>query len=450
MRIHKRLLLVTFAIIISLQSPAQENQEKRWSLNDCINYAIKNNLQMNDAALNVKIAEINYSQSKWNQLPGISAGANVGMNYGRSIDPNTNNIINTSFFNNSYYLNAYIDCFRGFIIRNKIRYYKLRKEVAENNRIIASDDLAFAVMSAFYNVLYNQEILAIANEQRDLSELNVKKTQNLVSNGLKAPADLLEVRANLEKEELFCIQTSNDLASSWITLKKTMNLSPEKQIDLEVLKNETEIANLVLPNIHDLYQLHNSWSPRIQFYENEWQASIKNVDMSRSGFFPSIRFLASYNTGFYETNRDANNQIYDFGYQIRNNRSQFVVVSIVIPIFGKNEVRFDIRRSQLASEQAHIRLELAKQTLLYEMEENFNELRASEKEFQQAKKQLEADKLAFESAQKKFNQGMINVIEFYTTKNRMTNTIAQVLHSRLTLEMMRRTIDFYQGKRFWE
>ena len=446
MKSRKRKYLFLAVLMLSFQLAAQE----KWTLNECITFAIKNNLQLHNADLNENIAETNYHQSKWNLLPGIGGGADAGMNYGRSVDPNTNGIINTSFFNNSYFLGASVDLFKGFMLQNQIKYQKFKKEAAANNKLSATDDLAFAVMTAFYNVLYYEELLKIANEQKALSELNVKKTQVLVTTGLKAQTDLLEVKANYEKEELFCIQTSNNIASSWINLKKAMNLPPDQQIVLDLPEKEAEITAEINTNITALFVQHATWSPVIQFYETDWKASQKNVGISRAGFFPSVQLQAAYNTGFYQTNKDNNNQVIGFRDQIRNNRSQFIGATLTIPVFSKNSVRFDVKRSKLASEQAQTRLEMAKQTLLYEMERNYNELTASWKEFQQAEKQLQADTLAFQAAQKKYNQGMISVVEFYTTKNRLANTTSQVLHSKLTYAIKKRILDFYNGKRFWE
>jgi outer membrane protein len=445
MKSRKRYLVFLIVLIMSLQATAQ----KKWTLNECIAFAIKNNLQLQSEAINENIAGLNYRQSKWNLFPGVSAGADAGLNYGRSVDPNTNGIVNTSFFNNSYYLGASVDLFRGFMLQNQIRYQKFRKESAENNRLNATDDLAFAVMTAFFNVVYYEELLKIANQQKALSELNVKKTQILVTTGLKAQTDLLEVKANFEKEELFCIQTSNNISLSRISLKKAMNLPPEQQILLDIPKEDPVVAELIA-DMPELYKQHIEWSPQIRSFESELQASRKNLNISKSGFFPSIRLQAAYNTGFYETNKDANQQVIDFNSQIKNNRSQFIGASLNIPIFSKNSVRFDVKRARLASEQSQTKLELAKQTVLYEMEENYNQLTASWKELQQAERQMQADTLAFQAAQKKFDQGMISAVELYTTKNRLANTTSQVLHSKLTYEMKKRILDFYKGKRFWE
>ena len=440
-----RYLAFLILLIWTFQGSAQE----KWTLNKCITFAIQNNLQLQDAQMNEKLAGINYRQSKWDLLPGIGAGADAGLNYGRSVDPNTNGIVNTSFFNNSYSLGASVDLFRGLMLQNQIRYQKFRKESAENNRLNATDDLAFAVMNAFFNVIYYEELLKIANDQKALSELNVKKTQILVATGLKAQTDLLEVKANFEKEELFCIQTSNNIASSRISLKKAMNLPAGQQIILDIPKEDPIVADIVA-DMPELFKQHIGWSPYIKSFESDFRASQKNINMSKSGFFPSIKLQAAYNTGFYETNKNANQQVIAFNDQIKNNRSQFIGASLNIPIFSKNSVRFDVKRARLASEQSQNKLELAKQTVLYEMEENYNELTASWKELQQAEKQMQADTLAFQAAQKKFDQGMINAVELYTIKNRLANTTSQVLHSKLTYEMKKRILDFYKGKRFWE
>jgi len=441
-----RYLLFVITLFLSLQVTAQE----KWTLEKCIAYGIKNNLQLMDAGINEKLAGLNYHQSKWNLLPSVGAGAGAGMNYGRSVDPNTNGFVNTSFFNNSYYLSSSLDLFNGFILQNQIRYQKFRKESAENNKLNVQDDLAFEIMTAFFNVVYYKELLTIDNEQKALSEMIVKKTQVLVSTGLKAQTDLLEVMANFEKDELLCIQTSNKIASSMISLKKAMNLNPDQQIDLAIPEKEQIVAAEIVADIPALYTQHIGWSPSIQLFESELRASQKNITINKGGFYPSISLQAGYNTGFYDTNKDADQQTIAFNSQIKNNRSQYVAASLNIPLFSRNAVRFDVQRARLSMEESQTKLELAKQTVRYEIEETYNELTASWKELQQAGKQMQADTLAFQAAQKKYDQGMINAVELYTTKNRLANTASQVLHSKLTYEMKKRTLEFYKGVRFWE
>ena len=228
-----------------------------------------------------------------------------------------------------------------------------------------------------------------------------------------------------------------------------MNLPPERQVVL-VLPETEAVFTGIGANIQELFEQHTFRSPYIRSFEGEWRASQKNVSISRAGYSPSIRLQASYNTGYYETNKDANDKIIAFGDQINNNQRQFLGATLTIPLFNKNSVRFDVQSAKIAAEQAQTRLTIARQTLLYEMEGNYNGLTASGKELQQSEKQMEADKLAFQAAQKKFDQGMINAIEMYTTKNRLANTTAQVLHAKLTYSVKKRILEFYKGSRFWE
>ncbi|MFA5971956.1 MAG: TolC family protein [Lentimicrobiaceae bacterium] len=440
----------SLVFLILLMLGLQVNAQERWSLKECITYAIKNNLQLHQADLSEQIASQGYQKSKWNLLPGIGAGADVGRNYGRSVDPNTNGIINTSFFNNSYYIGASVDVFRGFMLQNQIRYQKFRKESTKNYRENATDDLAFEVMNAFFNVIYQEEMQKIAEEQKAISKLNVKKMERLVTTGLKAQTELLEVKANFEKDELFCIQSVNNIASAWIRLKKAMNLPPDQQITLAIVDENIITVDEITTDIAELFKEHSQRSPYIRMFENDWKASQKDVNVQKAGFFPSLSLQASYNTGFYETNKDASQRTISFNSQIKNNQSQFVGASLSIPIFSKRAVWFDVRQSKLLSEQAETKLNQSKQNLLYDMEQNYNDLTAAWKELQQSRNQLEADKLSFQAAQKKFDQGMINAIEFYTVKNRLASTTSQVFHSKLTLEIKKRTLDFYKGTRFWE
>lgn len=444
MKAFKNILLLLLIGLLSMQMTAQE----KWSLNDCISYAIKNNQKLENTRISEALAAINYRQSKWNLLPGISAGTSAGISYGRSIDPNTNSIVNTSFFNNNYSLGTSVELFRGFMLQNRIRYQKFRKEAAENSRVNATDDLAFEVMNDFFSVVYYEELLKIANGQKEASAMNLKKMQVLVNTGLKAQTDLLEVKANYEKDELFCIQTANNIVSSRIALKKAMNFPADQEIFL-LIPQDDAVAE-VINQLPEFYDQHIGRSPYIKSFESDYNATRKSLNMSRSAFFPSINLSASYYTGFYETNRDEQQQVIAFTNQFKNNLSHSVGASLSIPLFSRNAVRFDVKRAKLALEQSGTNLELARQTVRYEMEENYNELTASWKELQQAMIQLEADTLAFQAAQKKFDQGLINAVELYILKNRLATTNGLVLHSRLTHEIRKRIVGYYRGERFWE
>jgi outer membrane protein len=435
-------------LIISILTGNSLVAQQKWSLNQCISYAIENNVNLRDYEILEKLSLEDLNQSKRNRLPGISASSNAGISYGRSIDPITNDYVTSEFFNNSYNMGTSITVFDGFRLQNQIKYEKFRKQVSEYNRLNAIDDLAFQVMTAFFDVIYFEGMLVIAKEQVEASKLNLKATEKQVQVGLKAKSDLLEMRANLEMEELNRIQIENSKKTAMLQLQQHMNLTVEKELELIA---ETEITiSETLTDPQSLFTVYTTWSPYFKSFEANLKATEKNLSVSRSNLYPLISAGGSINTGFSETNKNASGQVTAFGDQFKNNQSKYLGASLNIPVFNRWANRSGIKKAKLEVERAKNRLESEKQKLYFEVANNLNELEALNKEFNQYEKQNEVDNLAFQAAEKKFGQGLINVVEYYIAKNRFANTSSQVLRAKLQWEIKRKTLDFYKGQRFWE
>lgn len=422
--------------------------QTNWNLTRCISFAIENNIGLKQMDLQEKLAAEDLNQSKRNLLPGINASTQAGLNFGRSIDPKNNGIVNTQFFNNSYGIGASVTLFDGFRLMNQIEYQKFRKNASELNRLNTIDDLAFGVMNSYFDVIYYQGMLKIAQEQIETSKINLKKVERQVELGMKSKTDLLEMRANFETEELRRIQVENSLKTAMLQLKQRMNLTDETELNLE--EKLSELIATENPEKKSLFSAYTQWSPYYQSFVSQLNASKKMLAISRSQLYPSLRANGSVSSGFYETIRDASGKTIGFSKQIDNNLSQYLGASLNIPIFSRWSARSDIKKAKLEIEQASTMLEQEKQKLYFEMANNLNDLEAFEKEYNQYLKQQEADQLAFQASEKKFEQGLVNVVDFYIAKNRLANTESQALKARLQWEIKKRALDFYMGKRFWE
>jgi len=442
---YKNIIIVIF-YLLGLEGMSQD----KWNLKQCISYGIDNNLEIKNSDLSGEMSELNYSQSKWSFLPNIYANSTSGKRFGKSVDPNTNAFVNSSFFENSTSLYANLDVFNGFSQINRLAYQRFLMLSAKDNKKNLEDQIAFEVMNAFYDVIYFQKLLDIVIEQKKLSELNFKKTNAMVSAGLKSQADLLEVKANLEKDELTLIQTQNNLESAKISLRKAINIDMNTELEIDTTVNPSVLLNLTDLNENSIFNRFSSFSPQLQSLETTYQASIKNVSIQKASFYPSISVSASYGTGFYETNKDPNGKTYDFNYQYKNNLGQYVGLSVYIPIFSGNEARFNVIRSKLEMEQNKNNYDKAKRDIQYEISENINALVSANKEYSQLQQQRKADKMAFKAAQKKYDRGMLSVVDFFNAKNRLGRTEANLLRARLTAEARKNTIEFYKGIRFWE
>ncbi len=439
-------LLLFLLLGIGFPLVAQET----WNLNECIDYALQNNLDQYDLKLGEEAAKIDQLQSKLNLLPSVSASSSAGLNFGRSVDPSTNDIVNTELFNNSNSLNSSLTLFRGFIQQNQIAYSRFRREAAQWETINNQDDLAFKILMAYYDVTYYNGLIEIAKEQLRLSEINLKKTEALIETGLKARTDLAEIQATYEKEKLNLIQSENKKQEARLRLGQLMNLPAGELTQMQIEAEEPELVSSMLLANDSLFASFVTQSPFVKMAEARLQASAKEAAVVRGQFFPTVQLNASISTGYYETYRDDNGKTIAFKTQLDNNMSQYVGASISIPVFAKNQIRSQYRKAKLAEEQAQIQVDRYRQTVYYELLNNSRELQALFREFVQTGKQVEADDLAFQVAQRKYDEGLIDVIELLAVKNRLGEAQSNRLLASLQWAIKARVVDFYKGVRFWE
>jgi len=443
----RRTRIVTFIFFYLVIGNAVQGQPK-WTLNQCISYAIENNINLKEYEILEKISLESLQQSKRDMLPSVSGSSSAGWNFGRSLDPNSYDYVNTQFFNNSYSLSSSIAVFDGFVLQNSIKYQKFRKQTSEYNRINATDDLAFSVMSAFFDVVYYKGMLEIAKEQVEASKLSLKTTEKMTEVGLKAKTDLLEMRANLEQEELNRIQIENAIETATLKLKQLMNYVSIEE--MELVDESPMVFSETVEKPMQLFEQYTSWSPYFQSVQANVKLSEKNLAVTRGALYPSVYVGGSYGTGFYETNTDGDGNTVAFKEQFKNNQSQYLGASLSIPIFSKWGNRSDVKQAKLQLERAKNNLEEEKQKMLFEMVNNLTDLEALYKEHSQYVVRTEVDQLAFEAAEKKFDQGLIDINDYYVAKNRLANTKSQVLRSRTQWEIKMKTLKFYEGQRFWE
>ena len=316
--------------------------QNTWNLTRCISFAIENNLGLKKMEVQEKLASEDLNQSKRNLLPGINATSSAGVSFGRSVDPNTNGIVNNNFFNNSYEVNASLSLFNGFKLLNQIEYQKFRKRASELNRLNAIDDLAFNVMNSYFDGLYYLGLLKITQQQVETSAINLKKIEKQVELGVKSKPDLLEMRANYETEELRRIQVENNLKTAMLQLKQRMNLTESADLILDEEKSPMEAVGNQKPE--NLFASYIQLSPYYQSFEAQLKASRKSLAISRSQLYPSVYAYGSVGTGFYETNKDNAGKVIGFSTQFDNNRSEYLGGTLNIPIFSRWAVRSDIKK----------------------------------------------------------------------------------------------------------
>ncbi|WP_241507193.1 TolC family protein [Aquimarina sediminis] len=421
--------------------------QKSWSLDDCIAYAVEHNLQLKDFKYNQEADKETHQQSVRSLLPNISAFSDYSIRYGRSVDPNNNNIVNTDFFSNNYGVDATIDLFRGFQKVNTIKASKFLHKATTEEVLHQKYMLAFRVLSAFYDIQFMEGLLVISKEQEEVSDNNYNLVKRQVELGQKAKADLYEAESALLADNLLVTQNKNNVAAAKLKLIQEMNLVDATTISIISTSIETdENQEASRKNKDSIFNNAKAFVPIIKAQELRAWAAKKELAATRGGLYPSLSFFAGYRTGYYETNMDqTTGEVIPFNTQIKDNASHFVGLSLRIPISNGWSNRSRVKQQKVVVMRAENNFDIQKQEMYQLIQQLVQEGDALRTEYQQSSQKRKAQQLSFEIAQKRYQKGLISAIELNQAKNLLANSQNENLQVELRLKVNESTLDFYNG-----
>ena len=272
--------------------------QQTWTLDECVAYALEHNLRLRDNQLNIASSEESYRQSYREFLPGASASVGYGVNFGRSTDPFSNDVITTDFFSNSYNIGASIELFTGFQRTNTIKANRYILQANQAETVQEKFTLAFEVMQAFYDIRFFQGLISISEEQLTLSQANYRLITRQIELGLKAKSDRYEAESVLLADKLNVTQSKNKLESAKLTLMQVMNLKDES--DIAIQSNGNTISIDKNTNSSDsIFTVAKDFLPLIKAQELRILGAEKQMDVARGGLYPALSFYTGYGTGYY-------------------------------------------------------------------------------------------------------------------------------------------------------
>lgn len=430
-------------ILLLFQSKFIHAQEK-WTLERCIEYAVANNLDVRESALQSDINEEYFKQSKRNLLPYVSLGGRGSNSFGKSLDYDTYEYTNTSQLYSSFNLSTGVDVFKGFIRQNTISLRKMNHLAGIEDEKMQKYYIAFSVMEAYYNTVYFKGLMEIVAEQKELSRLNVEQAKKQVTLGLKAKSDLLEIESVLAEEEVNYIKTENLYKGALLDLKQTMNITTDKDFDIEYTSNVDDLAGIESTTPATIFDKALNFYPTVKAGELRKEAAQKQLAVAKGYLWPSLSLSGGYSSYFSKMKGSTNTET--FANQIKNNASQSISLSLSIPVFERLAYRSDIKTARLKYLQAENQAEKTSQQLFNEVTQNYQDLESYNAEYNQLVKQVDYAQVAYEVSEKKMEQGLISVIELYTSKNILGQAKSDLLRTKLQYTIKKKTIDFYLGK----
>jgi len=438
---HLKSTYIPFLLLMNL---GWGSAQQTWTLDDCVAYALEHNLQLKDKALDEASNQESYRQSFREFLPGASASVGYGVSFGRSTDPFTNDVITTDFFSNSYSIGVSIDLFTGFQRTNAIKANQFILQASKEETIQEKYTLAFEVMQAFYDIRFFYGLIEISEEQLALSQANQRLVSRQIELGIKAKSDRYEAESVLIADKLNVTQSKNKLEAAKLRLMQIMNLKDASDITIQSTDN-TSLVMKKTTSIDSVFTKAISFLPLVKAKELRIQGAEKQMDVARGGLYPSLSFYTGASTGFYETTQNQQGSTIPFADQFRNNASQYISFSLSIPISNRWATRSRIQHLKIEQFRSKNQLEIQEQELYQTIQKLILDQEGLEVEYEQSEQKLEAQKLAFTIAQKKYEQNLISILELSTVKNALANAQNEYLQVQLKSEINKVTLDFYRG-----
>ena len=379
----RKLGLITTLILLGF---ATVSQEKRvLSLQECIEVAIENNLNVKRSELNLQGAEVNLEQSKASRYPSLNASGNYGFNWGRGIDPTTNQFIDQRINFNSVGASSNLPLIQGFQITNGIKQDKLSMEASRKDLEKAENDISLNTASFYLNVIFNKELRDNAEFQLESSQQQLERTTKLVESGALPLANKLQLESQVATNEVNLINAQNNLDLALLSLKQALLLPPGQEIDVIIPDVTIDQSEIERTSIGELYQEALGNMPEIESATLRVESADVGVDVAKGGMYPTLTLTGSIDTRYSDAAKDFNAsnatpileatdlqtasgeevflQTFDvsgdfetipLSTQYDNNLSRGLSVNLRIPIFNGFQTRSQIQRSKIALQQAEI------------------------------------------------------------------------------------------------
>ena len=411
-----------------------------WTLQDCIRYALDHNLTVQQGALQVGQREIDVNTARASRLPGVSAGASQNFSFGRGLtEDNTYTHANTA--GTSFSVGAEVPLFDGLRARNNIALSELNLEAATQDLEKARDDIRVAVAQAYVQILYNREILAVAQRQVEIDSFQVARLEALVENGKAAVAEVSAQKATLAQSRLTALQASNNLQIAKLDLAQLLELpSPEGFTVAAPAENRFRM----LPSSPEaVYEAAVGCKPSVRAEEIRLSSAERNIALARSGYLPTLSLSGGIGTNYYYTSGYTGRSFFD---QLSNNFSPYVGLSLNIPVFSRMQNRNQVKSARLNYDAQQLQVETVKKQLFKEIQQAWYNALAARDKYESSLQAESAAAENFDLVQARYENGKATITEFNEAKNQYLKAGSDRVQACYEALYQAGLLDFYEGK----
>lgn len=415
---------------------------KNWGLDSCMAYAVEHATDVKREVVNARQRKQDYQKAVTDFLPSVVGGVQGQYAWGRNIDPETNTYNHVTTFNNYYQLYASLNVFDGFATINAFKQAKLARAYSTTAMQKVRDDKAIDVMQKFVDAAYAEASIQIASDKLAESKRLLGKMQRLYELGEKGRPDVVQMESQVAEDEYNLTHQKHVAQQSLLTLKSAMNFPVEEE--LRLVTNGKQVNESFPINHETVYQNFLNASPDVKSAEYEVEKARYDYKIAKGRLLPSLSLSGGISTNFYR-NLSQGGQYEGFASQFRNNRGEYLALTLSIPIYD-NVAWHSVKKARNDWQLAQVNLEETKRKLHDHIAQAVMDAEGYAKELYQMNKKVASDSLAYYMSSRKFEEGMLSTFDLHTAAQTLLESRIKQLQMQMLLVIKQRLVDYYQGK----
>ena len=423
---------IIFSAVFAVSANAQTHE---WTLQECTNYAVENNIQVKKSEQTLQSQEIRLNSSQNAYLPDVSASASQNFSFGRGLTAN-NTYSNTNTRTTSFSVGASLTLFNGFQRKNNVELNKLNLSASSADLEKVKNDIRLQVAQAYVQILYNMEIEDVAYRQTQIDFAQVSRLETFVANGKASEAELAQQKAAHANSILTYTQAVNSTKLSLLSLSQLLELPSADSF--AIARPDTAQLSIVNSQLSINYD-----RPEIKAEEIRLDATAYNLKVAKGAYYPTLTLSGGMSTNYYTA---SNLPSESFSKQIDNNFSQYISLNLNIPIFSRFSNRNNVRDVKIQQHSQQYSLDLARKNLYKEVQQVTLNAENAAAKVAAAREAVANSETAFRLAQARYENGKSTITEFNESKNsymKSQSDLAQAVYESMYCAML---VKWYQGE----
>lgn len=469
----KQSILIVFLSVVTLSS---FGQTKKWTLEECVSYALQNNISIKQSELDKEVVTTNKKDAVASFMPSVNSNASHSWNIGLNQNITKGTLENQTTQYTSAGLTVGIDIYKGLRNQNQLRKANLSKIASDYQLMKIKEDVSLNVVNSYLQILFNKENLKMQQEQLAFDLKQKERTTELVSVGAVPKGDLLDVLATIATDNQKVVNAENALLISKISLAQLLQLKDYENFDIIEEQIEPKQSIVLAENPQSIFNKAKSTRTELKLAQTNLQIAEKDIKIARGGYQPTLQGFYNLNTRVSYADRVVGSQINPsqptvpigivestgqvvvmpnrvtilggpepFMNQIIDNKGHSFGVQLSVPIFNGFAARYNLQRSKIAFEKSKLSLEQQEQDLERTVYSAYTDTRGAQKSFDAAKITLEARQNAMNYAKERYEVGLMNIFDYNQTQTMFVNAQSELLRTKYDYIFRTKILEFYFG-----